>query len=103
MARPRKKKAIVKDGYVTFLNDNDGLSAKDYLLILSTSIFFVFVTIGLIMVLFHQEIDKMFLSLLEMIVPVLMTVVGGVMGVQAVESFANRKKDTESIEMEDEV
>lgn len=46
----------------------------------------------------------MYLSLLDMIVPVLMTVVGGVMGVQAVESFTNRKKhNTNSNNSEDDI
>ena len=85
---------MAKKDRKTFLNDEDGLSAKDYLLIVSTSIFFLFVTIGLLLVLFGKQIDGMYLSLLDMIVPVLMTVVGGVMGVQAVESFSNRKSNT---------
>ncbi len=88
----KRKKALPPRKYRTFLNDDDGLSAKDYLLIVSTSIFFLFISIGLILVLTDKEIDRMYLSLLEMVVPVVMTVVGGVMGVQAVESFANRKK-----------
>lgn len=91
----KKKAKIDKDGYVTFLNDEDGLSAKDYLLIVSTTIFFLFIGIGLVLVLIGKTIDAMYLSLLDMVVPVVMTVVGGVMGVQAVESFSNRNKNNE--------
>jgi hypothetical protein len=80
-------------GYQTFLTDKDGLSAKDYLLIISTSIFFLFISIGLVLVLFQKEINEMYLHLLDMVVPVVMTVVGGVMGVQAVETFSNRQKE----------
>lgn len=92
--------------YRSFLNDKDGVSAKDYLLIISTTIFFLFISIGLVLVLIDKPIDKMYLSLLDMVVPVLMTVVGGVMGVQAVESFTNRKSDPgppEEIYREDEL
>ena len=99
----KKKRAKIDDqGYVTFLNDKDGLSAKDYLLLISTVIFFIFISVGLIMVLVGRKIDEMYLSLLEMVVPVVMTVVGGVMGVQAVETFSNRNKKEEN-ESEDEI
>lgn len=78
-----------------FWNDIDGISARDYLLIISTGVFFLFVAIGLVVVLFHQNLGKMYLSLLEMVSPVVMTIVGGVFGVQAVESYTNsiRKKE----------
>jgi hypothetical protein len=81
-----------KKRYKTFLSDTDGLSAKDYLLLISTGVFFLFVGIGLVLVLFDKEIDDMYLSLLDMVVPVVMTVVGGVMGVQAVEIFRKKKE-----------
>lgn len=88
---------------LTFWNDKDGLSAKDYLLIISTFVFFLFITIGLVLVLFDKKIDEMYLSLLELVVPVVMTVVGGTMGVQAVESFVNRNKGTDTIEQPEKV
>lgn len=100
MSKKRTAK-VDKDGYVTFLNDEDGLSSKDYLLLLSTGVFFLFVSIGLIMVLFNQELSPMFLQLLEITTPTVITVVGGTMGVQAVESFNNRKNKQEQ-ELEDE-
>jgi hypothetical protein len=87
-----------------FLNDSDGLSAKDYLLLVSTSIFFLFIVIGLIMAMFNRSFDDNYLALLDMVAPVIMTVVGGVMGVQAVETFSNRnsrkEKETEETEYE---
>lgn len=78
--------------YKTFLTDKDGLSAKDYLLLISTTIFFLFVSIGLILILLQQEVGAMYLDLLDMVSPVVMTVVGGVMGVQAVETFTNSRR-----------
>lgn len=86
----------------TFLNDADGFSAKDYLLMISTVVFFLFFGNGLVMVLLGRTVDGMYLSLLDMVVPVVMTVVGGVMGVQAVESFSNRHNKIESEEINDE-
>lgn len=78
-----------------FWNDIDGISARDYLLLISTGVFFLFVAIGLIVVLFQISLAKMYLSLLEMVSPVVMTIVAGVFSVQAVESFTkgkNKKK-----------
>lgn len=83
-----------------FLNDKDGLSMKDYLMILSTTVFFAFVTIGLIMALLHREIDQMYLELLGTVSPVVMTIVGGVFGVTAVETF--RRKDEVKDGLEEE-
>ena len=103
MSKKRKAK-IDRDGYVTFLNDEDGLSSKDYLLLLSTGIFFLFVSIGLVLVLFNQELSPMYLQLLEITTPTVITVVGGTMGVQAVESFNSRKnKRKEEIEEEEDI
>lgn len=100
----RKKKAKIDDkGYVTFLNDEDGLSSKDYLLILSTGVFFLFVSIGLIMLLFNRELSDMYLQLLDICTPAVITVVGGTMGVQAVESFNNRKKKDEITDEGDDI
>lgn len=84
----------------TFLNDKDGLSAKDYLLLISTTIFFLFVSVGLIMILFNQEIDKMYLSLLDMVSPVVMMIVGSVFGINAVEAFTNRKSTQVNVKKE---
>lgn len=76
-----------------FLNDKDGLSARDYLLIISTSIFFIFVVVGLILDLIGHEFGNMYLPLLDMIAPVVMTIVGSVAGVDITEKITNRKKD----------
>ena len=90
--KKRARAKVDKEGYVTFLNDADGFSAKDYLLLVSTGVFFLFIVVGLVSVLFNKKIDKVYLDLLDMVVPVVMTVVGGVMGVQAVETFSDRYK-----------
>lgn len=79
----------------TFLNDKDGLSEKDYLLLAATTVFFVFVVIGLVLVLMGRPIDAMYITLLDMVAPVLMTITGGVYGVRAVQEFRKKNATTE--------
>ena len=97
-----RKAKIDKHGYVHFLNDGDGFSSKDYLLILSTGVFFIFLSIGLVMSLLNKELNESYLKLLEVTVPIVMTVVGGTMGVQAVESFTSNKNNNQSQTKSDE-
>ncbi|MFF2532759.1 hypothetical protein ACFVS2_28260 [Brevibacillus sp. NPDC058079] len=70
-----------------FLNDKDGVSEKDYLLVVSTTVFFLFVVLGLILTLLGKKIDPQYIALLDMAGPVLMTVAGGVFGVRAVQEY----------------
>lgn len=83
-----------------FLNDKDGLSSKDYILLISTTVFFIFIAIGLVLVLMGKPIDKAYLSLLDSVSPVVMTVVGGMFGVQAVQEF--KKPKNEEVKLDDE-
>lgn len=82
-----------------FLNDSDGLSQRDFLLLISAFMFFTFVFIGLVMELFrtlglvNESITSVYLQLLDMVSPVVMTIVGGVFGVTAVEKFTDKKND----------
>ncbi|QHZ58582.1 hypothetical protein M655_024735 [Brevibacillus sp. NSP2.1] len=85
----------------TFLNDKDGVSEKDYLLLVSTTVFFLFVAIGLVLVLMGRPVDGMYVTLLDMVAPVLMTITGGVFGVRAVQEFRKKKSDTAEEEAED--
>lgn len=99
-----KRARIDKDGYLTFLNDADGISAKDYLLIVSTGVFFVALTVGFIFVLMGRALGGEYFALLSAAAPVVITVVGGVMGVQGVEMFVNRDKgEKENPKEEDDV
>ncbi len=84
----------------TFLNDKDGVSEKDYLLLVSTTVFFLFVAIGLVLVLMGRPVDAMYIALLDMVAPVLMTITGGVFGVRAVQEF-RKKSDATEEEAED--
>jgi uncharacterized membrane protein YraQ (UPF0718 family) len=73
----------------TFLNDSDGLNRRDFLLIISSLVFFGFVLVGLILILLNHQIDDKYIDLLGMVSPVVMTIVGGLFGVQAVHEFRN--------------
>ncbi len=70
---------------------SDGVNEREYLLIISTSVFFLFVAIGLILTLLGRKIDGMYLSLLDMVSPVVMMIVGSIFAVSGVEAFTNRK------------
>ncbi|ASJ55542.1 hypothetical protein BP422_19525 [Brevibacillus formosus] len=71
----------------TFLNDRDGVSEKDYLLLIASTVFFLFIAIGLILSLLGKPVSSGYLALLDMMAPVLMTVAGGVFGVRAVQEY----------------
>jgi uncharacterized membrane protein YqjE len=74
----------------TFLNDSDGLNRRDFLLIVSSLVFFGFVLVGLILILLNHQIDDKYIELLGMVSPVVMTIVAGLFGVQAVQEFRNK-------------
>lgn len=81
--------------FKTFLNDGL-LSEKDYLMTISTGVFFIFVSIGLIMILLQKTFDPMYLSLLNMVSEVVMTIVISVFGVDGigkVTSYLEKKEE----------
>jgi len=90
----------IKKRFKTFLTDGNGVSERDFLIIISAGIFFLFVAIGLIMVLFNQQIDSMYLSLLDMVAPVVMTITGGLFGVSIAETIANRPNKQQDINVD---
>lgn len=87
----KKKAKIDKNGYVTFLNDEDGFSAKDYLLIISTVVFFGFIVIGLIMILMGLPIHENYIDLLNMVDSPLMVIVGGIFSINVTEKIVSSK------------
>lgn len=74
-----------------FLNDEDGFSQKDYLLLLSTSIYFVFMTIGLILSLTERTVNETYIKLLDMVDTVVITIVTGVFGINAVQELRKER------------
>ena len=96
----KKKAKIDKDGYVTFLNDEDGFSAKDYLLIISTVVFFGFITIGLILILCGIPIDDDYMKLIGMVDAPLMVIVGGIMSINVTEKIVDGRSNKNQQENE---
>ena len=96
----RKQKAVIEiDGKprrVTFLNDADGLSAKDYLLLVSTGVFFVALTVGFISVLIGRPLGEEYFALLGAADAVVISVVGGVMSVNVAEIIRRPKDNVDS-------
>lgn len=78
-----KSKSFLTDGFV---------SERDFLIVVSVGVFFLFVSVALIMILFQREIAPMYLDLLDMVSPVVMVVVGSLFSVNVAEIVANRPK-----------
>lgn len=97
----KKKAKIDKDGYIHFLNDKDGISARDYLLIISTVVFFGFITVGLVLLLLNKSIDPMYIELLGMVDAPLMTIVAGIMSINGVQIYADSKKSSNTVKKEE--
>lgn len=89
-----------------FGNDEDGLSARDFLMLVVVGLFSVAFVIGLIMILIVGKISKDFFSLLEISQPIFITVVTGVMGVQAVDvistAITSKKSSDKDPEYDDD-
>lgn len=112
-----KKKKLKLKGFLnekgefeTFVNDKDGLSAKDFLLLVSVGVFFAALIVGFIAVLFGKKLGDEYFLLISAASPVVITVVGGVMGVQVAEigsdaykSGRQTKTDEGNYESEDDI
>ncbi|MFS1518480.1 hypothetical protein V1503_18765 [Bacillus sp. SCS-151] len=79
--------------YRTFVSDKDGLSQKDFLLIISVGVFFLFVSVGLFMILVNKRLDEMYLELLDIVTPVVIGVTTGIFGVQITQEIRKPRGD----------
>jgi len=78
---------------LTFWSDDDGFSAKDFLMILFCVLFAVLLIVAFIISLVTGTLPAATISVIGMMDVVVPTIVGGVFGVQAVKEF-RRIKDT---------
>ncbi|QNR70403.1 hypothetical protein IAQ67_29050 (plasmid) [Paenibacillus peoriae] len=78
----------------TFWNDDDGFSAKDFLMVLFCVLFAVFLIVAFIVSLVTGTLPAATITVIGMMDIVVPTIVGGVFGVQAVREF-RRNKDTQ--------
>lgn len=95
--KPKKIRKTIE--YQTFLNDSDGMTQRDYLLLISTSVFFLFIAVGLTMLLIGRPLDEMYLRLVDIVTPLIMTIVASVFAIEGVEKvtdgITSRKNKTE--------
>lgn len=78
----------------TFLNDEDGFSAKDYLMLVFTVPYVLAWFITFIMAIKGVPVDAA-IQVLQSMDTTIMTIVGGWFGVTAVSEFVNRNREDE--------
>lgn len=67
---------------------------RDFLLLATSFSYFTFIVAGLIMLLLGFPIDGMYIELLSMMTPILITITSGIFGVSAIQTFKGEKKET---------
>lgn len=100
--KPKKIRKTIE--YQTFLNDSDGMTQRDYLLLISTSVFFLFIAVGLSILLTGRSLDEMYLRLVDIVTPVIMTIVASVFTIEGVEKVTNEmqlRREQKSNEVEE--
>lgn len=76
--------------FKTFLNDDDGFSAKDYLMVTFGTIFLLMVVTAFIVSLLGT-LPAATIAVIQLMDGVIITIVGGVFGIQGIKEF---KKST---------
>lgn len=66
---------------------------RDFLLLATSFSFFTFIVIGLVMLLMGMPIDPMYIELLSMMTPILITITSGIFGVSAIQTFKGDNKE----------
>lgn len=102
MTKKKIKAEIDDKGFLTFLQDSDGVSERDYLLLITTSVFFGGIAFGLIFTIvgmfFGFELPSVYIELIKTMDIVVTTIVGGIFAVKATQSFIDNKNNKESEE-----
>ncbi len=78
--------------WLTFLNDEDGFSSKDFIMVAFICTYLIEQTAVFIYSL-YGTVDSDTLKIVSSLDPIVMTVIGGIFSVHAVKEF---KKDSES-------
>lgn len=80
-----------------FLNDDDGFSSRDFVLVATVSMYFILFIYCIFSLIMYREIPSGAFDLFEATDSIIITVVGGTMGVVGIEKYvASRKKPEES-------
>lgn len=79
--------------FKTFLNDSDGFSAKDYLMVTFGTIFVLMVVTAFIVSLV-TTLPAASIAVIQLLDGVMITIVGGVFGIQGIKEFRKTTSDT---------
>lgn len=78
----------------SFLNDDDGLSAKDYLMVTFGTIFLLMVITAFVVSL-AGTLPAATISVIQLMDGVIITIVGGVFGLQGIKEFKSKSTTTQ--------
>lgn len=78
----------------TFFNDDDGFSAKDFLMVLIVGLFAIFLAVAFFAPFFGALVSPISIGVIESMSTVVMTIVGGVFAVQTVKEFRSPTEST---------
>ncbi len=92
----------MKRPFKAFWNDDDGFSAKDYLMVLLIGIYAVFLVVAFFAPFFGVTVTAISLGVIDGMGAVVMTIVGGVFAVNAVKEFRSPTVDTTPVVPEPE-
>lgn len=73
---------------------SDGISDREFIMMISVATFFFFAALGMSMSLW-MNISETYMEILQMTVPPLMTIIVSVFSIEGVEKFADRKTKQE--------
>lgn len=85
---------MVKFVKSAFWKDNDGFSAKDFLMVLFGGLFALFLLIIFFAPFFGVAVSSVSIEMIGSLSPVVMTIVGGVFAVQTVREFKTTNTET---------
>ncbi|WP_426455472.1 hypothetical protein ACP26L_36260 (plasmid) [Paenibacillus sp. S-38] len=78
----------------TFLNDDDGFSAKDFIMVAFCGVYLTFL-VGAFVLAVLGRMPAELLGLISSMTGVVMTIIGGVFAIQTVQSFTHRSAGTD--------
>lgn len=97
MERKENQDDVKKRKFMTFLNDHDGFTSKDFLLAGSFVSYILFWAIGLVRDLMGIPVGESYIELLEQMRYIVFTIVTGVFAVSGVnmgiEAYKNKNKN----------
>lgn len=84
-----------------FFNDEDGFSAKDFIMVVFASSYLVMIVYSFI-ISFKEQLNPMTLDLIKMLEPIVLTVIGGVFAVSTAKLLKAKTKATKESETKED-